>query len=145
MDETNSLVLQIAELSRQSKAAIQRNRDMLRAAVDNTDYGNAVAAFQLFMSGTQTLREAYQRLDMRNLSFDYLAEKTAAELAGFFPFQEGPEAISLRDAMGVKGVALSTVQAAITKAAALQLPLIKATFEVASGLLNNMVVNAALA
>jgi len=143
-DDTKSLVRQIAELSRQGKAAIARSKEMLRAGVDSSDYCGAVAAFQLFNSGMDTLRRAYGTLDMRNLPFDYLTDKDDAELNTFAPFNEGAESISVRDAMGVKGVALSEVQVAIGMAASLQLPLVRSTFQQGTRLLDLMVVNAEL-
>src|SRR5277367_6784804 len=87
-EDTKGLVRQIAELSRQGKAAIARSKEMLGAGVESSDYCGAVAAFQLFNSGMDTLRRAYGTLDMRNMGFDYLDGKTDAELDQFSPYVE---------------------------------------------------------
>jgi len=112
----------------------KRHLDIIHAAVSENQAVAAVAAHMLLTDGLRHLRTAYATLDIRNLNFNYLGEKSEEELGRFEVFFHGPEAVSVRDSVSAP-VNLDDVEAAILVVARSRIESAKQMFAEAEKLL----------
>jgi len=131
-----SLVTEVAALSRQGNAALELSRSRARAALESGgDCTDAIAAFQVFAVGLATLGTAYGTLDMHNLPFSYLADKTDGDLRRFRQVDQGAEAIALRDALDIPALNLGDCMEGTAAALKAVLPIIRSSFQTGDRLL----------
>jgi len=109
--EVEKIVLTIAILVRQyadvhghadprsvGEKIAPRDRAIIASLTTEDECVKAIGAYMLFTDGIGLLRRVYEGLDIKDLHFDLLAEKTDEEISSLHQHEDGgPNAYALRD------------------------------------------------